>query len=464
MASFGSLNIAYTGLLAHQKRINVIGENIANVNTPGYHRQRVELSPIDNISRGFVSGVTRVSGGVQVDDVARIRDEVLVDHARAQSANQAAASMAANTLAQLEVAVGGLEPGGLHDQMAALFNSFDDLANAPEDPATRQVVLQQAENVARGFSRTATAMDRVREQTDASARQSVAEINRLTQSIADIDTEILGALTVDSDPNTLLDQRDAMIDRLSELAAVQVVERSNGQVTLALDGHLLVSNGQADTISVEYQSEPTLAALGYSDFVVVTPEGRELSIRGGKLSADLTAMRDTIPDGRIDLENTAIDLADQINAIHRAGAGLDGSTGNDLLVAGPGPGQLQVSADVAGQPEKVAAAALGAGELDNSTARALGQLADSSTGPMNNFVETVATLAARVSTLNSAAEAATVASTQADNLALAASGVSLDEELTDLITAQRSYEASARLMTTIDEMMQTLMSTGLVGR
>ncbi|MEM7325636.1 MAG: flagellar hook-associated protein FlgK [Actinomycetota bacterium] len=464
MGNFGSLNIAYTGLNAHQKRINVIGENIANVNTPGYHRQRVELSPVDNLTRGFISGVGRESGGVQITDVARLRNKTLSDHARAQSATKAARNVAAETLQALEQSVGGLDPGGLHDQMAALFNSFDDLANAPEDPATRQVVLQRAENLSRGFTRTATAMDLVREQTESSATESVRQINALSAEIAFIDQEILGALTVEADPNTLTDQRDTMIDKLAEIADVQVMERSNGQVTLSLDGHLLVSNGKANSIAIEHRTDPALATLGYADVVIVEPSGRELDIRGGKLSADLTALSTTIPDGRRDLESVAIELADQINTIHRTGAGLDGSSGLDLLEVGPDAGQLQVSADVAGQPEKLGAGVPFSGTLDNQTARELAQLADSPTGPMAVFVEGVATLAARVATANSSAEAATVASAQADSLALAAGGVSLDEELTDLITAQRSYDASARLMTAIDEMLQTILNTGLVGR
>ena len=82
MPSFGSLNIAYTGLNAHQQRINVISENITNVNTPGYHRQRVELSPLSNTSAGFFAGDSR-RGGVEVTDVARIRDTTLAAHARA---------------------------------------------------------------------------------------------------------------------------------------------------------------------------------------------------------------------------------------------------------------------------------------------------------------------------------------------------------------------------------------------
>lgn len=462
--SFGSLNIAYTGLNAHQKRINVIGENIANVNTEGYHRQRVELSPVDTFARGLISGVSRLSGGVEINDIARLRDKTLSDHARTQRGVSEARTAKAETLQQLEQVVGGLTPGGLHDQMTALFNSFDDLASAPNDPAMRQVTLQRAETVSQGFTRTAIAIDQVRDRTLASAEDTVENINSLSDQIARIDAEILGAISIDADPNALLDKRDMLVNDLAELAAVDVTETDAGQVTVSLDGQLLVSNGTARSISITLVPDATLGQLGYDHVAVVSPSGRELNVTGGKLSADLESLTVTIPDSRRDLDAVAAELATQVNTMHQVGVGLDGSTGNNLFEVGPASGQLQVSADVAGQPDKLAAATAGAGQYDNTNARDLAQLADAADGPLIAFVESVGALAVRVAAANGTADAAQAASAQADSLALAAGGVSLDEELTDLITAQRSYEASARLLTAMDEMLQTLITTGLVGR
>lgn len=464
MGDFGSLNIAYTGLNAHQKRISVIGENIANVNTPGYHRQRVELSPLENHSIGLFTGVGRVGGGVEITDVARMRNKILADHARHQSGVAESRTRTADSLQQLEQIVGGLNPGGIHDQMTAMFNSFDDLAGAPEDPSMRGVVLQRAENVVQGFSRTVASIDQLRDRTLATATDTVRSINQLSEQIATIDVEIAAALAVDADPNSLLDQRDLLVSELSATAAVDVIETEDGQVTISLDGHLLVTNGRSSTVAIETSADAALGALGYSRVAVVNPLGRELSITGGALQADLAALAQVIPDGRRAIDAVALDLATQANAAHQAGVGLDGSTGLNLFEV-DAFGQLSVSTDVLGQPDKIAAAAAGAGQFDNSNARSLAQLADEAAGPLAAFVETVGVMGAKVASANGSAEAARVASAQAESLALAAGGVSLDEELTDLITAQRSYEASARLMTAIDEMLQTLINrTGLVGR
>lgn len=462
MSSFGSLNIAYSGLNAHQKRIDVIGENIANVNTRGYNRQRVELTPVDTLARGLIAGVARMSGGVEVNDIARLRNKTLSDHARNQDATAAARTKSAETLQQLEQIVGGLNPGGLHDQMSALFNSFDDLAASPEDPAMRQVVLQRADAVAQGFTRTVVAIDQLRDRSFASATDVLRQINSYAEQIATIDSEILGASAVDADPNTLLDRRDLLVADLANLAAVDVVEFENDQVAVSIDGHLLVSNGKANPVLIESKIDAGLAPLGYDRVVLSDPAGRELNVRGGQLYADLNALNQVTPDGKRDLEQVAAELANQVNAIHQNGAGLDGSTGLNMFEVWPGG--LRLSADVAGQPDKVAAAGLGAGQFDNLNAREMAQLGDIADGPLTKFVESVGSLAVKVSSANGSADAANAASAQASSLALAAGGVSLDEELTDLITAQRSYEASARLLTAMDEMLQILINTGRVGR
>ena len=167
MPSFGSLNIAYTGLNAHQQRINVIGENITNVNTPGYHKQRVELAPIHNNASGpDRRRVPQRRRGAGHSTSPGLRDKTLSDHARSQGGRSASATERADLLRALEETIGGLNPGGLHDQMTDLFNSFDDLAGSPDDPAMRRVVLQRAEIVAQGFTRTADDIDDLRSRTE----------------------------------------------------------------------------------------------------------------------------------------------------------------------------------------------------------------------------------------------------------------------------------------------------------
>jgi flagellar hook-associated protein 1 FlgK len=464
MSNFGGLDVATKGLAAHQRRIEVIGENLVNANTPGYHRQRVELQAVNRTSAGVFSGAGRLPGGVDYSEISRLRDQTLEVHARKQAGVSASASRQADLLSQIEQLVGGLDGGGLHDQLQALWNGFDDLANSPDDLAIRDTVLQRAERLAQGFTRTTGAIDQLRQREQEQIFDTVEALNTLTSEIAALDSQIIGDLNSQSQPNALLDRRDQRLAKLAELADLEVAELDTGQLSISVDGQLVVSNGRSTPLSVGLTSDPTLSPLGYNKISVISPTGRELTITAGELAGSLSATASTIPDERRRLDDLIADLAAQVNGIHQGGSGLDGSTGLNLFDIGPGTGTLTVSSDVAGQPEKLAAAAAGAGDLDDSVARAMAQLSESPTGPSERFTDAVGALAARVATAQGAADAAAAASLQATNLAQSVGGVSLDEELTELIMAQRSYEASARLVTAIDEMLLTLVnSTGRVG-
>lgn len=465
MSNFGGLNIASSGLTAHRKRIDVISENIVNANTPGYHRQRVALGSIDNNSIGVFTGRDRVGGGVEAGEISRLRDRTLSNHARVQAGVAAERNGRAEVLERIEEVIGGLDPGGLHEQMNGLFNSFDDLANSPDDLAIRQVVLQQAESISRSFGRATTAVDQLRAREEAEIVDAVRAINVLAQEIAVLDAEVLGSANSGADPNSTLDKRDLKITELANLVNVTVIEESSGQVSISVDGEQLVANGRSTPISVSIDPDAGLAPLGYDRISVTTSTGRELRIDSGALAAGLEATSQTIPDEVRTLDALIADLADQVNAIHSTGVALDGSTGLNLFDVEATTGELSVSIDVAGQPQKLAAAEVGGGDLDDSIARQLAHLGEDPSGPPTVFSDAVGALAARVATATGTANAADAASAQASALAQAAGGVSLDEELTDLITAQRAYEASARMITAIDEMLQTLIhSTGLVGR
>lgn len=464
MGNFGGLQVAYTGLNAHHKRIDVISENIANVNTDGYHRQRVELRSIDQASVGLFSGRVGAGGGVDYSQVTRLRNQILSNAARDQAGNAATRTKQADVLQRIEDIVGGLDPGGLHDKLTALFNSFDDLANAPEDSAIREVVLRQADNVAQAFTRTTASIDQLRDQEHASLIDTVRAVNALTEQIAADDVALLSAVNSDAQPNSLLDARDLKVAQLAKLIDADVVELPNGQTSISVDGQLVVSAGKSTPLTVAVENDPTLAPLGYDKIKVVGTTGRELRIGSGEVGASLDALANGIPEQRRAIDALIADLADQVNTVHRGGQGADGSTGLDLFKVGINTGELTVSTDMTGHPEKLAAARLGAGVFDDGNARALAQLGESPDGPVTVFSNAVGVLAAKVASATSVAEAAQVSSEQAATLAQSAGGVSLDQELTDLITAQRAYEASARMITAIDEMLQTLInSTGRVG-
>jgi len=464
MSNFSGLSAAMSGMNAHRRRLDIISENVVNVNTEGYSRQRVDLSAVDRASIGLWTGARHNTGGVESTNIERTRDAILIGSARLQASQAENLTTEAEALARIETTLGGLEPGGLRDQMDELWNSFDDLASSPDDPAMRNAVLQKAETLAQGFSRTTTQIDQIRTEQEASVADTVANINSLAEQIASMDRSILGTLTTNAHPNSMLDERDRLVGELSSLVNLEVTELETGQVRLAVDGQLLVSNGRANELTLRRELDPTLAPLGYDRLSVANPSGRELRITSGRLAAGLRTAHETVPDQRRAIDALIVDLADQANTVHSAGVGLDGTTGNDLFDLGPDTGQISLSADVAGQPDKVAAAAGGAGLLDESNARDLAQLAEAADGPSSLLVSALSNLAAQVDSAQTRAAGARTASDVALSMATSQSAVSLDEELIELMNAQRAFEASARLVNTIDEMLETLMSMGRVGR
>ncbi len=461
---FGGLFVGQTGLLAQRKRMEIIGENIANVDTPGYHRRRVDLAPSDGVSIGIHSGVSRNGAGVSVEEITRVRNQLLATHAEQQAGVAEARDTARQVLTEIELAYGGLDSGGLRDQMTTLFNNFDDMAGAPNDLAVRGVVLQQIETVTHSVNRTVDQLGELFQRTLTNLNDQVEAVNEAAEEIAHLNGQLKVSAAVNADHNSLLDQRDSLVRDLALLGDIDVVHLDDGQVTVSLDGQLLVSRSSSSDLAIQIQADPGLSPLGYNRVSVVAPDGRELNIESGTMAANLLALSDVIPDARRDFDQVTTALVDGVNTLHQTGVGLDSSTGLDVFAWSAVSGRIEVSSDIDGAPERLGAAAVGGGALDNTIARELAAIAEEPSGPVTLLIDRVGSLAGRVVTATSATEAAQAASLQADAMAESESGVSLDEELTNLITAQRSYQAAARVITAVDEMLQVLMSIGVVGR
>ncbi len=463
MSNFSALNAAVTGLHAHRQRIDVIGENIANINTPGYHRQLTDLTPVRNGRAGLFSGPGGEHGGVDAS-VRRRWDSLLESNVNRQQSRASSLGAQAAAMENLEGELGALG-GGLAAKLQELWDGFDDLANNPDDPAVRNVVLGNASAVAAALNRDGTAIDDARRNAAANAEILVGRINELASSIAELDTAVLTGSAGGSVPSGVLDQRDRLITELSSLVNIDVVYQENGQAHLSIDGHNLVSNGQSKDLQLTTSPDAALGTLGYDRISLATPAGRALNPTGGMLHGALQLANDVIPEQRAALDEVAASIVTTVNALHQAGTGLDGSTGNSLFdPAGVTATSFALSADVAGQPDRLAASD-GSGALDNSVALAIAALGTDPTGPSSVQADFIANLGNRVKTLSDRSETASLGAQYAQNANQSQVGVNLDEELADLVIAQRAYEASSRMISAVDEMLDVLINrTGLVGR
>lgn len=472
MSTFGSINTALSGLLAHRRALDVIGHNIANTATDGYSRRRVELSAVGGSTVPAMYSRSTISGnGVGVDGVTRIRDEFLEFAALRAHGSAARLATESQMLLRIEQTVPEPSDVGMASQLGDFFAAWDDLANTPSDSAARIALLQQATTVSSSLHRVSTDLHGVRDGAVAEASTLVTEINSSAQQIAILNGAIGQATAAGLDPHDLSDQRDKLVLSLSDLIGVQARPGENGMVDITLGGTTLVRGNQAQQLQVRETgplSGPYAAAGMNAVEVQWAIDGYPAIVTEGRVAGLLASANVHVPEAISELDAVAASLVSSVNALHQTGQGLD--TVNDVGLnfwdpTGVTAETIRISTDVAGQPSRIAGATAGAGALDVTVAQKIARLYSSLGGPGDVYQSMIGRLAVDTQALGRRSEIQLEVAAQSDEARLSVSGVNLDEELTALITTQRAYEASARLLTTVDQTLDTLINrTGLVGR
>jgi len=472
MSSFSSINTALSGLLSHRRALDVIGHNIANASTEGFSRRRVEMSPAGNqVVPSMFAKASATGTGVKIDGISRIRDEFLESRALREHGNLGRLSTEASTLGRLELTVPEPSDVGLSAQLGDFYAAWDDVANSPGDSAGRIAVLQQASTVASSLQRISADMRGMRSSSLSEAVTMVAEINSTAARIAELNDGVARANAAGLDPHDLADQRDRLIMSLSDLAGVEVRPSRFGSVDVTLGGTSLVRGSTSEQLKVAEPDPLGGAFVGTGlDRVEIqwATDGYPASASGGKLGGLVRSLNEHIPRALTELDAVAGALVVSVNALHTAGQGLDAVADVNLSFwdpTGTTASTIRLSADVVDQPSRIAAASVGAGALDATVAQRIAALHNSSTGADALYRDMIGRLAVETQAATRRVSIQGEVTYQADDARLSVSGVNLDEELASLITTQRSYEAAARLLTTIDQALDTLINrTGLVGR
>lgn len=454
---FGSLTSAARALQAQQVGLDVVGQNIANVNTAGYARRQVNLAsvaPSDRLSAG---------GGVDVVSIRAARDEFLERRLRLERPAEGRESALADTLSVVEAAI-GTSGSSIDGSLTAFFNSWSDLSQDPTSSTMRQAVIIQAQSLSTAFNEMAGRFDDARRQADDGIRGAVDDINQLVQRIAALNDSIARAGGTGSMSASLQDEQIEAVKKLSEFVDVDILANKTGGVDVSFaNGRPLVIGINAYAIEVASNAEGMATPLsGGTD---VTSE-----ISGGRLAGLLEARDVAIPKYLEKLDAMAFTLAQQVNAQHAAGYDMNGTAGGNLFVP---PGRetgaalaLAVDSTLASNPRLVAAASsTSAG--DNGNARQLATLRDARlfAGGSGTFNDAWADLTYIVGQDSATAVAEQKSRqeivTQIEALRDAVSGVSLDEEAMMMMKFQRAYEANARYFAAIDSAIATLLN--LVG-
>jgi flagellar hook-associated protein 1 FlgK len=431
---------------------------VANVATPGYHRQRVNLEPagVTSVSAVF-AGRNQGTSGVDVVSVERVLDDLAERRLLRESAMQAHTSSTSTTLDRIEQMFPEPSDVGIAAQLDDFWAGWSDLSTHPDDLANRTQLLERSSTVIDALRRASVELDALEQSSRESVVRLATDINDIAGRVAEMNRTIVGSAT---GANDLLDQRDQLITQLAKLSGAITRPADGGQVDVYIGGRILVSGSN------------TQAVDGVGGQLRWSSDGATVAASSSEAAALSETINDTVPRYRIALDDVARSLVESVNAVHTTGHDLNGVSGRNFFdPSGVTAATITLSADVAGQPDNIAAAAPVVpgpgvpGRFDGELARVMSGLADAANGPDARYRSMVSTLGVEVRTAARRDEIQGQLVQAAANRADAVGGVSIDEEMTNMMTAQRAYEAAARVLTAVDEMLGVLIErTGVVGR
>ena len=446
------MSVALQSLLTQQGAMEVVANNIANANTPGYSRE----VPILEESPPILSGNTMVGTGVTLQSVQSVRDNILDLRIDQETSQQSSLNSYVDSMNQVQALFNETQGTGLQTDLSNFFNSFQSLATDPTSSSLRQAAIIAGQDLAGAFSQTSDNLATIQQGLDQSVVQTVQQVNQLTAQVANLNQQIQMVSNSGDNPGSLEDQRDEALTNLSNLIDTAVVYANNGTVSVTTtNGALLVSGNQSDALTTQINS-----ATGMND---VYAQGTDITstIAGGQLQGLISARDSGIPSAQSSLDNLAAGLISAVNQQQKAGYDLNGAQGTDFFTPftpptpGSNAGAAATMTVALTNPDQVAASSDGT-QGDNGNATALADLQNASivSGQTagdyySNLIDQVGN---DVSNATSEQEAVGLVLQQLTNQQQSISGVSLDEEATNLITYQQAYEAAARVISTVDEL------------
>jgi flagellar hook-associated protein 1 FlgK len=478
-SSFSGINTALTSLYAQRRGLDITGQNIANANTEGYTKQRIRMqSQTGSLNPGVYATTTQVGNGVTVAGVERGRNAYLEERGRTEHANAAYLSTQKAAYNQIESVLAEPSDTALQARLHDMWDGWNDVANNWQEASTRSSLLEKSRTVAISLNDTRASLN---SQFTAGRNEMTAyvdQVNTLADTIADMNNQVVVAQSSGLEANELQDRRDVAIMKLSELTGATTQAKTNGAINVYIGSSPLVSD--FSTRKLELSGPPNLDSWTPGTQVALTWKGTDSpATMGGTMGSMLDTMNTIIPDITGKLDEVARKLTTTVNTALAGGvddngdpvtggydingdpgtAMFDGVTAKLIKVIIDDPAKVAFSKGFPNDPDDALKA------LDNGVADILADVGTAGTGPDQTYQAMIGQLgvAAQSAARRSAIQDAVT--DQVDTSREAESGVNLDEEMTNLLTYQRGYEAASRVLTTIDSMLDQLINrTGLVGR
>lgn len=453
--------------MAQQQALDVTNHNLANANTPGFSRQVVSFvtTPpytVAAFNRSAMAG--QVGTGVEVALISRTRNLFVDQQIRAEMTELGRWSVRRDSLQQVGTIINEPSDVGLNALLSQFFADWRELSNDPQNTAARATLRQQAGNLISTLHRDHQQLSQIRADMNKQVRVKVDDINSKASQIAALNEQISAIQAVGDQANDLRDKRDLLLNELSTVVRVSYNEMANGSVSVFLDGHALVDGGGTNTV------DTALNASG-DDVLVWTSGGSVINVISGEIKGYYDARDDVLTEKIDQLQDLTSALITQVNTIHQAGYGLNGTTGVDFF-SGTGADDIAISADIQGNLASIAAANAADSPGDGRNALALAGLENSvitigaaSTTLSEFYKSMVSELGVEINGASNLADNQEVLVQYLERQRESYSGVSMDEEAANLIKFQRAYQAAARIVTAFDEMLDTIINgMGIVGR
>ena len=443
------------GVQAQQTNMAITGNNIANVNTEGYTRQRVDLESMTPLQVGGFG----IESGVIDDTVRRMRDTFFDLQMRNENPSLARWQEEQHQLGQVENILNEPNEMAISNLMDEYFLSWEDLSHEPDSESSRAIVRDAGKRVADNFNRIGSSLTDLQGELDDSARDTAYQLNFNIREIADYTKKIMLAEDNSSEISTLMDRRDLALDKLSKQIDINYIEKDNGDLLVFSNGIIVVEGDDFNQLNSKIDQDSDLHNFFWRN------ENTELTVNNGKMKGILNVRDTVIPELKDELNKLVKSFVEEVNKIHTENYNLEGNKGiNFFDQDGLDLDTISLDSNIEDDLKFIATSQT-AGSLGNADG-ALEMVALQHETTMNNqsssfkefYIGIIMTHGTYVEEANRLADMQATFVNQLENKRNEVSEVDLDEELSNMIKFQQAYGSAAKVISKADEMLKQVLA------
>ncbi len=447
------MDTSLSALYAAQAGLATTGHNIANANTPGFNRQSVSYAA----RRPDILSYGALGRGVEIEGIRRVQDEFLLDNIRVQKSRMESYAAVDSALYDVEAILGSVDNDHLGNAMNNFFNSWNALAQPPINSALKQDVVSNATSLITDFHSINASLDDLEANIEVNILSEISTLNLLLDGVGEMNVQIMAAEANGEPANDLRDQRDYLITQVSEIAEISVLERDDGTKDLILAGRTMVARDMVTHFEGAYVETDD----GFEMTIVTANHHKPVNLSNGKLEGLINSRDVHVQDVRDRLDSVANSIIEQVNSLHTQGRTAN-SSGQNFFI-GDSMQSIDLNPSILANPSMVATGVT-SNDGDNSIALAIADLANFGVGGEDEqsvgdeYRSMLTVLASKRNSYDFMLENQTNVVNTLEIKMASISGVSLDEEGANMVKYQNSYNAAAKIISTVQQMYDTLMN------